>query len=449
MISTNVNNRLRATFFAVAVLLSYIVSLSVLVLPSSASPFADINTNNITSVYLYNIENDTVLIEKNATQKIAPVATAKLMAGLVATEMLKDDLDEVVTVTANMVENIVGFHYGLKAGSTASVRDLLYMAFCVGYQDAINILCYRISGGVSSFVVLMNKKAAELGMKNTFYTDPSGLTDPLMYTTVEDIAKLSLAANENSLLMQIVCSPDYVTEGMAKNDDFYNRNRLVSNEYAEYHNSLCRGLCAGYTNTDGACVATIADNGEISYLCIVMGAMGIAAGAKIADEALCYNTANKLINTAYQSYGYIDILSSDQIICELPVKMSIDSETVLVVPEMSLRAYLPLSTIVGEDITYTTKITEEELKAPVSEGEVVGFLTVYDGTREIATVSLVTKTSVNQSDILVALENIKEFTQSRFFIATVISAVVITIIYIIGRAIYKGSVSKTYNRYRR
>jgi D-alanyl-D-alanine carboxypeptidase len=249
--------------------------------------------------------------------------------------------------------------------------------------------------------------------------------------------------------MQIVSAPDYVTEGMQKNDDFYNRNRLISNEYAEFHNSMCRGLCAGYTNTDGACVATIADNGEISYLCIIMGATGIAAGAKIADEALCYSSANKLIKKAYSSYGYIDILSSDQIICELPVEMSIDTKSVLVVPEISLRAFLPLSTIVGEDITYTTKITEEVLKAPITEGETVGFITVYEGSREIATVSLVTKTSVNQSDILVALNDIKEFTQSRFFIATVISAVIITIIYIIGRAIYRGSVSKTHNRYRR
>lgn len=446
---STVNNRLQAFFLAVAVLLSYILLIWSIVIPTGAQDFDNINTDNVSAVYLYNIENSTVLVEKNISKRIAPVSTAKLMAGLVACELLADKLDQKITVTANMVEDIVGFHYGLKSGSTATVRDLLYMAFCVGYQDAINILCFTTCGSISGFVEKMNRKAQELGMSSTYYTNPSGLTDPLMYTTVEDIVKLSFAAKENSLLMQIASSPDYVTEGMVINDDFYNRNRLISTQYSDYHNSLCRGLCAGYTNPDGASVVTISDNGEISYLCIVMGATGIAAGAKIADEPLCYNVANALLDTAYSSYGYVDVLSADEVICQLPVLMSIDTESVLVVPQSSLRAYLPLSKVIGVDITYSTKLTSESLDAPVKEGEVVGFITVYDGDCQIGTVPLVTKTSVNQSDVLVILNEIKEFTQSRFFIASVISAVIITILYIVGRAIYRGTVSKSHTRYRR
>lgn len=85
--------------------------------------------------------------------------------------------------------------------------------------------------------------------------------------------------------------------------------------------------------------------------------------------------------------------------------------------------------MIGTDITFTSKLTVDSLEAPVSAGVECGFLTVKYGDDELAVIPLVTKSDVEGSRLLKQMEEIREFSQSRVFIATVVSAVVITLLY--------------------
>jgi D-alanyl-D-alanine carboxypeptidase (penicillin-binding protein 5/6) len=432
-----------ALLLTAAVLISIF---SLIYIPTSAIDPTGVNLDGAQAMYLYNIENDKVLYEKNIYEKIQPVSTVKIMAGLIAVENLGDKLDDVIVVTESMIKDVVGQHYNIMAGHTLSVRDLLYLAFCGGCHKSINILAHVISGNPTNFIAVMNSKAKDLGMNDTFYTNVTGMHSDTMYTTVSDISKLCIAASKNPLLMQITTTDAHTTERLGdRNFTFENRNYLVGTGYTPlYYNPICHGLSAGSTSDSGYCVATIADNGDLSYLCIVMGA-GIDESGRIQS----YDIANDLIDWAYTSWGYVEVISEGVTICEMPVTMSMDIDSVLIVPAKSFSVYLPTSTMLGTDITYSHSLNSERLQAPVSEGAFVGVITAYKDGQEIATVDLVTKTSIAQSEVLYTLTKIKEISQSRVFIASVIFAIFFLVLYILIKALIRGSASSKRYRYRK
>ena len=432
-----------ALLLTAAVLISII---SLISLPAYAVDPTGVDLEAAQAIYLYNIENDKVLYEKNIYERIQPVSTVKIMAGLIAVEMLGDKLDDVIVVTEAMLTGVEGQHYNIFAGHTLSVRDLLYLAFCGGCHKSINILAHVISGNPANFIAVMNSKAKALGMNDTFYTNVTGMHSDTMYTTVSDIAKLCIAASKNPLLMQITTTDAHTIEKLGSREfTFENRNYLVGTGYTPlYYNPLCHGLSAGSTFESGYCVATVADNGDLSYLCIVMG-----AGTDNNGRIQSYDIANDIIDWAYTSWGYVEIISAGVTICEMPVTMSMEIDSVLVVPLKSFSAYLPTSTLLGTDITYNYTLNSEKLQAPVSEGAFVGTITAYKDGQEIASVDLVTKTSIAQSEVLYTLAKIKEISQSRVFMASVIFAVCFIFLYVLIKALIRGSASGKRYRYRK
>ena len=140
--------------------------------------------------YLYNFENDAVLYEMNPDERIYPASTVKLMTGILAMEALGDTPDRTITVTAEMLNKVVGNNMGLKAGEVVTVKDMLYGLLLNGANDAAQVLAVTVSGSVSDFVDAMNEKAQYLGAYNTFYTNPTGMHSDAMITTVSDTAPM-------------------------------------------------------------------------------------------------------------------------------------------------------------------------------------------------------------------------------------------------------------------
>lgn len=444
MIFKNIFRRGSALLLTAALLISLLLTLLALPFGGAAKPIEEINTDNANAIYIYNIENDRILYEKNADVRIQPVSTVKIMVGLIATEALSGQLDDLITITPQMIDGVAGQHYNIVAGHVLSARDLLYLAFCGGCHRSINVLAHVISGNVPNFISLMNAKAAELGMTDTLYTNVTGMHSEGMYTTVNDIVKLCLEASKNPLLMQITTADAHETEMLGeKNFVFENRNYLVGTGYtAKYFNKLCHGLAAGSTAESGYCVATIADDGNLSYLCVVMGA------SEDEDGTLhSYALANALIKWAYSDWGYVEVISSQMSVCEIPVTMSLDIDSVLVIPSQTVSIYLPKSSAIGNGITHSYSLNAEELQAPVSEGAHVGIITAYYEGKELVTVDLVTKTSVAQSEVLYSLMKIREISQNRIFKSSVIFAIIFILLYIVVKAFIRGYANNS--RYRR
>ncbi len=391
-------------------------------------------------VYLYNFENDTVLFEKGTlSDPVYPTATVKIMSGIVAIEALKDDLDRKITVTSDMLSTVTGNRVGFRAGEIVSCRDMLYCMLVNNANDAAIILAHAVAGSVDEFVNLMNDKAYEIGALSTSYTNPTGMHDNFMVTTTEDTIAIAKYAYNIPLFMEIVGTGKYVMDETNMSDyrNIFNRNNLMSKVYrTDYYYENAIGMNAGNTTQGKYCSVTAArsDDGELTYLCVIMNTPSIPSEVEgEMDTFTSYSYAIELFDWAFRSYGYREVLKKGTIVCELPVSLSTVADYVTLVPTESVTVYMPTNV----DIKSSVKIThwaEENVKAPIEKGQVLGWAKVMYEDREIGRVDLVATVDISKSALLETMENISEFAESRFFIATVISAVVFSVLYVLLKA---------------
>lgn len=125
------------------------------------------------------------LFEKDSSRAVFPASTTKVMTALIAMERLP--LDRVITVTASVLK-VLPTKIDLKPGEKYTVRDLLYASLLKSANDAAVALAVAVAGSEPKFIELMNKRAKQLGAKNTLFANSHGLpTDDPQYTTASDM----------------------------------------------------------------------------------------------------------------------------------------------------------------------------------------------------------------------------------------------------------------------
>lgn len=408
-----------------------------LALPIGAAEEADDGAmpviDHCIGAYLYNFENDEVLFSVGTDERVYPTSTVKLMTGIVAIEELGDDLSRQVTITGEMLSKVAGNNVGLMVGEVVTVEQLLYAMLVNSANDAAMVLAYAAGGSVEAFVDKMNEKANTLGAYKTYYANPTGMHNDAMVTTVADTAIIAKYAYTLPLFMEIVSTPKYVMEATNLSDyrNIYNRNCLLSKYYnVNYPYPRATGMNAGATTQGGYAICATAEESStgLSYLAIVMGA------DEVDGAIYSYVNAIKLFEWAFRNYDYIEVLSADRIICELPVRLSSTLDYVTLVPSETIEVYLPTTVNVERDIRYSYNTYEDAMDAPIATGEEAGTITVLMGDRILGSCTLVTTSSVARSEFLYFLARVRQFSQSRFFIATVVSAVVLSVVYVLLKA---------------
>ncbi len=410
--------------------------------PSAA--LEDPTVSNAKGIYLYNLENNKAVFTQNAEEQVYPTSTVKIMTGILAIENLSERLDENITVTSSMLSAVSGNNIGLAAGEIVTIDSMIRALLVNGANDAAYVLAHTVSGSTEEFVTLMNTKAKELGAHHTHYTNPTGMHDENMYTTAEDTAQIAKYAYGLDLFMEATSSVRYsmpATNTSAART-LHNRNCLLSVYYDKnYYNDQARGMNAGSTPQGGHCVVTAATDGELTYIAVVMGA------ETINGQIYSYINITNLLKWAFDSFTYTQVLSPEQIVCEIPVTLSTAVDYVTLVSTDTLRVYLPADVNVEEEIEISYSTNSKELQAPVYEGQVVGSVTaIYQG-NILGTSQLVATTDVTRNDLLYGLYKIEQFTKSRFFIITLIAAVIFTLIYIFGTAILRQKKGKKRMRF--
>lgn len=215
-----------------------------------------------TSVYAFDITNNSELLAINADLQLPPASTTKLMTALVALEnhSLNDSLTIPVVCTDTKSQEA-----DLPANSVISVRDLLHAALIRSAGDAVCTLA--LSGGAySDFVSQMNQKAQVLGMTSTNFTNPIGLDDydSRHISSARDLFLLSKEAVGNPVISEIVAKKDYVLESLP--------NYYVSNtNYLLWQIPETKGIKTGTTPTAGEVLSYLYDDGEKEIIIVVMG----------------------------------------------------------------------------------------------------------------------------------------------------------------------------------
>lgn len=162
---------------------------------------------------LMDAQTGQVLAQKRANEKVAPASLTKMMTVLLAIEA-QPDLDQPVTLPEDVFPELTAENAsmaGFAPGETVTVRDVLYGAMLPSGAECCEALARLVSGSESAFVALMNQKAAELGMKNTHFCNPIGLTETEHYSTAADLAKLLQAALQNETFRTIFTTEHYTS----------------------------------------------------------------------------------------------------------------------------------------------------------------------------------------------------------------------------------------------
>jgi len=192
-------------------------------------------------------DTDEVLFSKNASAVLPIASITKLMTALVVTEA-NLPLDEVLTVTGEDAAVRAGSSRQLRAGARLTRGEMLHLALMASENRAAYLLGRTYPGGMSSFVDAMNAKAQLLGMHDTRYVEPTGLSSDNR-SSAEDLARLVNAASQHPLLRELSTSPEAVVPVGRQQVQFRNTNGLVRNP--EWEIGLQK---TGYIAAAGRCV---------------------------------------------------------------------------------------------------------------------------------------------------------------------------------------------------
>ena len=170
-------------------------------------------------------DTDQVLVSKNP-QAVLPIASiTKLMTALVVTEA-QLPLDETLTVSQDDVDTEKGSGSRLRVGTQLSRGDMLHLALMASENRAAHALGRHYPGGLDAFVEAMNRKAVELGMADTRYVEPTGLSSRNQ-SSATDLTLLVKAAYAHPIIRELSTSPEAQVAVGKRQMQFHSTNGLV------------------------------------------------------------------------------------------------------------------------------------------------------------------------------------------------------------------------------
>ena len=264
------------------------------------------------------------------------------------------------------------------------VNDLVSGMIIQSGNDATMALAEAVGGTAENFVKMMNDQAKALGMKNTSYKNPEGLTEPGHLTTARDLSILAQRLmHDFPEYMHYYATKHYAYPGTpASNGN--NRNALL------FRDPTVDGLKTGHTNAAGYClVATskrdLPNVGQRRLLSIVLGT---------ASEKARANESQKLLNWGYTAYDAVKLFDADQPVATPAVWKGAANAVKIGRAGGPIVVTVPAGT--GGKLT-TEVVRQDPLIAPIAKGQSMGVLKVKSGADVVAEVPLVALEAVEQA----------------------------------------------------
>ena len=244
---------------------------------------ADVVEINSQNAVLINLNNNEILYEKNKDEVIKVASVQKIMTSLVAIENVQD-LNEEFTLEYGIFNGldpelaVAGF----SPGDIVTYNDLLYATLLKSGGDAAYALGIKVAGSEEAYVNLMNEKAKELGLKNTHFTNTTGLDDYDQYSTVNDMAIILKYAINNREFRNIISTPEYTTS----NGEISFRGPVKKAK--ELGLFYFEGGKTGFTDLAGLCLASFASYNNVDYLLVTARASQDLCNQNFIDQKNIY-----------------------------------------------------------------------------------------------------------------------------------------------------------------
>ena len=311
-----------------------------------------------------------ILFAQNEHEKLEPASVTKIMTLLLTMDAIDSGAlayDDVVTVSANAA-GMGGSQVFLAEGEQITVEELLKCVCVSSGNDAAVALAEKVAGVTELFVEQMNNRARGLGMDDTHFVNPTGLTAEGHVTSAHDIALMSreLLTKHPDIRSFTTIWTDSIRNGTF---DLANTNKLIR----RYDGAT--GLKTGYTASAGYCISATAEREGMELIAVVM--KGETADKRNAD-------AKALLNYGFSAYALVSA-APEEPLPALPVTMGEVDTVALMLPPDALTAVVEK----GQAAALERRIDlPESLPAPVRQGQQVGTLTLCSGDTELLTVPI-------------------------------------------------------------
>lgn len=350
---------------------------------------------NARAAIIYDRETKEIIWGKNETEKRAMASTTKIMTAIVVIE--KGNLSDIVTISKKAA-NTGGSRLKINTGDKIAVNDLLYGLMLRSGNDAAVALAEHIGGNIEGFAELMNKKAEEIGLKNTHFVTPHGLDDEKHYTTAYELAILTVYALQNETFSKIVNTKSTTISINNVQRNIYNTNELLGTLNG------VNGVKTGFTNNAGRCLVTSCTRNNNQIITIVLGCD--TKKQRTSDSM-------KLIEYAFENYTRINL--EEKIKIEFENWKQINSERIYINKGKKTKIELELQEIEKKQIPI--KIGEEnkikfdinaiyEYNAPIKENTKIGNIVVKYNNEIIENVDIICSKEVEKKDIFSYLKEL-------------------------------------------
>jgi len=405
------------------------------------------------SAVLIDVDSGKILYEKDIHKQAYPASMTKILTAVLVLENL--DLDETVTV-GDEVKNIGldSSTSGLKPGETMTVEDLMWALLLPSGNDAAYTAAVTVarkkSGNdsmstqeaMSYFAEMLNKKASELGAKNTHFVNPDGYHDENHYSSAYDIALFSIEAMKHDLIREIVKTRVLETSGPdGEHRLWVNRNELV-NQYGKYYYQPATGIKTGHTSYSGFCLAASASKGGMNLVSVVMNE---------PDEESRWLDTTALFEYGFNSFTMHTFFEKGQTLASVKVGKKYRKEEVT----LGVQAETGFSDLILTDniskieqtiqwdpnlILDTDENGEVKLSGPISQGQVVGkAIYTIDG-KTIAETNLLSSATVMEKDAVDSILQVLEQIYKVRYVLIAVAALILILILI--RSINKARTKK-------
>ena len=344
---------------------------------------AETLASNAKSAILIEASTGEILYEHNSHEKLDPASMTKMMSLLLVMESIEKGVitwNQIVTVSSN-ASGMGGSQILLETNERMSVEDLVKGVAIASGNDAIVALSEVIAGTEENFVSMMNRKAKELGLKDTNFKNCHGLDEEGHYSSAYDMAMIAkeLVKHEKILEYSSIYET-YLREGTKRKLWLVNTNKLVRFKEG------VDGLKTGYTKAAGYCLTATMKNNNMRVIATVMGE---------PDSNTRNSEVSSLLDYAYSTVGMKTILKKDSIVDTIALPKANNKIEIVPISDVNV-----LYKKLDGDINPTYEVKLNDIKVPIKKGDIVGKLYVRNNGKLINTTNLTVKRNIEKCNIL-------------------------------------------------
>ena len=327
-----------------------------------------------------------VLFSKDKDKKTYPASMTKIMTTLIIFEKLANEtlsLDDKFLVSEKAWREREGSSMFVEVDKEIRVEDLLRGIIVQSGNDACIVVAENIAGTEESFAKMMTQKAKEIGMKNTNFTNSTGMYDKDNYSTVYDIALLSMhLINEYPQYYHLFAETEFEWSGIKQN----NRNSLL------YKNMGVDGLKTGHLSKSGYGLAASAVDQNRRVISVVNG---------FESTQKRTQGSSRLITWAFREFTNLKLFEKEDIVGQVEISGASSKES-----DVSTGEEITITIQKSKKDELTTRIVvDDNISAPLNAGDKVGYLEISVPGEENQTYELYATNEIDRSNIFVRFFN--------------------------------------------